>query len=101
IAAAAEAKVLLALGFNRRFDPAFRRLQREIAAGRVGKVEVVSITSRDPAPPPPAYVARSGGLFRDMMIHDLDMARWLLGATPGSVYARGGALIDPAIGAAG
>ncbi|MBV6425303.1 MAG: Myo-inositol 2-dehydrogenase [Steroidobacteraceae bacterium] len=101
IAAAAEANVLLALGFNRRFDPAFRRLQREIAAGRVGKVEVVSITSRDPAPPPPAYVARSGGLFRDMMIHDLDMARWLLGATPGSVYARGGALIDPAIGAAG
>ncbi|MGD9597207.1 MAG: inositol 2-dehydrogenase [Steroidobacteraceae bacterium] len=101
IAVAAQSKVLLALGFNRRFDPAFRRLHREIAAGRAGKVEVVSITSRDPAPPPPAYVARSGGLFRDMMIHDLDMARWLLGATPVSVYARGSALVDPAIGAAG
>jgi len=101
LAVVAKAKTLLALGFNRRYDPAFRRLQREIAAGRVGNVEVVSITSRDPSPPPPAYVARSGGLFRDMMIHDLDMARWLLAEEPVSVYARGSALIDPAIGAAG
>lgn len=101
LAVAGEAGILLALGFNRRYDPAFRRLHREIAAGRVGTVEVVSITSRDPAPPPPAYVARSGGLFRDMMIHDLDMARWLLGEEPVSVYARGSALIDPAIGTAG
>ncbi len=101
LAVAAQAKVLLALGFNRRHDPAFRRLRREIAAGRVGAVEVVSITSRDPSPPPPTYVARSGGLFRDMMIHDLDMARWLLGEEPTTVYARGSALVDPAIGAAG
>lgn len=95
------AQTLLAIGFNRRFDPAFDRLQREIVAGRVGRVEVVSITSRDPAPPPPSYVARSGGLFRDMMIHDLDMARWLLGEEPASVYARGSALVDPEIGEAG
>lgn len=101
LAVAAQAKVLLALGFNRRYDPAFRRLHREIAAGRVGNVEVVTITSRDPSPPPPAYVARSGGLFRDMMIHDLDMARWLLGEEPVTVFARGSALVDPAIGAAG
>ena len=101
LAVVAQAKTLLALGFNRRYDPAFRRLQREIAAGRVGEVEVVSITSRDPSPPPASYVARSGGLFRDMMIHDLDMARWLLGEEPVSVYARGSALIDSAIGAAG
>jgi myo-inositol 2-dehydrogenase/D-chiro-inositol 1-dehydrogenase len=99
--AVGEAQVLLAIGFNRRFDPAFDRLQREIAVGRVGRVEVVSITSRDPLPPPASYVERSGGLFRDMMIHDLDMARWLLGEEPTSVYARGGALVDPAIGAAG
>ncbi len=101
LAVVAQAGTLLALGFNRRYDPAFRRLQREIAAGRVGNVEVVSITSRDPSPPPPAYVARSGGLFRDMMIHDLDMARWLLAEEPVSIFARGSALIDPAIGAAG
>jgi myo-inositol 2-dehydrogenase/D-chiro-inositol 1-dehydrogenase len=91
----------LALGFNRRYDPSFRRLKREVVSGRVGEVEVVSITSRDPAPPPLAYIGRSGGLFRDMMIHDLDMARWLLGEEPVSVYARGSALVDPAIGAAG
>ncbi|MGE0582141.1 MAG: inositol 2-dehydrogenase [Steroidobacteraceae bacterium] len=101
LAVAAQANVLLALGFNRRFDPAFRRLHREIAAGKIGNVEVVSITSRDPSPPPLVYVARSGGLFRDMMIHDLDMARWLLGEEPVTVFARGSALIDPAIGAAG
>ena len=96
-----EAGVLLALGFNRRYDPAFDRLKREIEAGRIGSVEVLSITSRDPTAPPPAYVARSGGLFRDMMIHDLDMARWLLGEEPVTVFARGSALVDPAIGAAG
>jgi len=101
LAAVARYGVLLVLGFNRRHDPAFARLHREIGAGRVGRVEVVTITSRDPAPPPPEYVARSGGLFRDMMIHDLDMARWLLGENPVSVYARGSALVDPRIGAAG
>lgn len=99
--AVAEAGVLLALGFNRRYDPAFDRLKREIEAGRIGNVEVVSITSRDPSAPPPEYVARSGGLFRDMMIHDLDMARWLLGDEPVTIVARGSALVDPAIGAAG
>jgi myo-inositol 2-dehydrogenase/D-chiro-inositol 1-dehydrogenase len=97
----AQQRARLALGFNRRYDPSFRRLKREVETGRVGHVEVVSITSRDPAPPPLAYIGRSGGLFRDMMIHDLDMARWLLGEEPVSVYARGSALVDPAIGAAG
>jgi len=96
-----KANVPFLVGFNRRYDPAFSRLQREIAAGAVGNVEVVSITSRDPNPPPPEYIARSGGLFRDMMIHDLDMARWLLGEEPVSVFARGSALVDPRIGAAG
>ncbi|MEQ9562513.1 MAG: inositol 2-dehydrogenase [Woeseiaceae bacterium] len=93
--------VLLCLGFNRRHDPSFDRLRREIDAGTVGNVEVVSITSRDPSPPPPAYIGRSGGLFRDMMIHDFDLARWLLGEEPIEVFASGSVLVDPAIGKAG
>jgi len=101
VQAASAAGVPLAVGFNRRYDPSFRRLRDEIAAGRLGSVEVVSITSRDPAPPPLDYVRRSGGLFRDMTIHDLDMARWLLGAEPEWVFAAGGSLVDPAIEAAG
>lgn len=94
-------EVLLCVGFNRRHDPSFNRLKDEIVAGKIGDVEVVSITSRDPAPPPAGYIARSGGLFRDMMIHDFDMGRWLLGEEPVEVYAAGSNLVDPAIGAAG
>ena len=93
--------VPLALGFNRRFDASFRRVHQGIQAGDVGQVEVVSITSRDPFPPPPSYVAQSGGLFVDMMIHDFDMARWLLGEEPVRVQSTGSCLIDPGIGEAG
>jgi myo-inositol 2-dehydrogenase / D-chiro-inositol 1-dehydrogenase len=100
-AAAKQAGVHLAVGFNRRCDPAFSRLKREILSGAVGQVEVVTIISRDPSAPPASYVARSGGLFRDMMIHDLDMARWLLAEEPVTVFARGSALADENIGAAG
>jgi myo-inositol 2-dehydrogenase/D-chiro-inositol 1-dehydrogenase len=96
-----ECKATLCLGFNRRHDPSFNKLKQEILAGAVGDVEVVSITSRDPSPPPAEYVGRSGGLFRDMMIHDFDMARWLLGEEPVSVFASGSVLVDPAIGQAG
>lgn len=95
------AGVPLMVGFNRRFDPSFAEVRRRIAAGDIGAVELVTIVSKDPAPPPPAYAARSGGLFRDMMIHDLDMARFLLGEEPVSVRAVGAALVDPGIGAAG
>lgn len=91
---AADNKVLLCLGFNRRHDPSFNRLKTEIDTGTVGDVETVSITSRDPAPPPAEYIARSGGLFRDMMIHDFDMARWLLGEEPVRIYATGSAMLD-------
>jgi myo-inositol 2-dehydrogenase / D-chiro-inositol 1-dehydrogenase len=100
-ARAAAAAVPLFVGFNRRFDPSFRRLRDELRAGSIGALEVVTITSRDPSPPPLDYVRRSGGLFRDMTIHDLDMARWLLDEEPVRVFATGGCLIDPAIGAAG
>ena len=87
--------------FNRRFDPHFAAAQKRIAAGEIGKVEMVTILSRDPSPPPIGYIESSGGIFRDMMIHDLDMARFLLGEEPVTVYAVGSALVDPAIGEAG
>jgi myo-inositol 2-dehydrogenase/D-chiro-inositol 1-dehydrogenase len=98
LALAAAAKVALFVGFNRRYDPSFRRLRDAVTAGTIGAVEVVSITSRDPAPPPLEYLRRSGGLFRDMTIHDLDMARWLLGEEPVWVFAAGSCLVDPSIG---
>ena len=91
----------LMIGFNRRFDPHFAALQARLAQGEIGDVELVTILSRDPAPPPIAYIQRSGGLFRDMMIHDFDMARFLLGEEPVEVHAVGSALVDPAIGQAG
>ncbi len=91
----------LMIGFNRRFDPNFASLQRRIARGAIGRVEIVQITSRDPGPPPISYIARSGGLFRDMMIHDFDMARFVLGEEPVAVSAFGSSLVDPAIGEAG
>ncbi|MFT5364892.1 MAG: myo-inositol 2-dehydrogenase/D-chiro-inositol 1-dehydrogenase [Dinoroseobacter sp.] len=87
--------------FNRRFDPNFAHLQAELAAGAIGAIEMVVITSRDPAPPPISYIEQSGGLFRDMMIHDLDMARFLLGEEPVEIFATGSCLVDPKIGAAG
>ncbi|SDX26812.1 myo-inositol 2-dehydrogenase [Ruegeria halocynthiae] len=87
--------------FNRRFDPNFANIQSRISNGEIGNVEIVTILSRDPSPPPISYIKSSGGLFRDMMIHDLDMARFLLGEEPISVYAVGSSLVDPEIGKAG
>jgi myo-inositol 2-dehydrogenase/D-chiro-inositol 1-dehydrogenase len=101
VEAAGSAGIVLRLGFNRRYDPSFARLKAELVAGAIGPLATLAITSRDPAPPPLEYVRRSGGLFRDMMIHDFDMARWLLGEEPAEVYARGTCFVDPAIGAAG
>jgi myo-inositol 2-dehydrogenase / D-chiro-inositol 1-dehydrogenase len=97
----ADTKAKLMIGFNRRFDPSFASLQKRLAAGEVGKPEIVTILSRDPGPPPISYITRSGGLFRDMMIHDLDMARFLLGEEPVEVSAMAACLVDPAIGQAG
>ena len=92
-----ETGAMLMVGFNRRFDPSFRAVRERIEAGEVGDVEMVNIVSRDPGPPPLSYMERSGGLFRDMTIHDFDMARWLLGEEPVSVSAVGSVLVDPAI----
>ena len=91
----------LMVGFNRRFDPHFASAKTAITDGKIGKVELVQITSRDPAPPPIDYIKVSGGIFRDMMIHDFDMARFLLGEEPVNVFASGSVLVDPAIGEAG
>jgi myo-inositol 2-dehydrogenase / D-chiro-inositol 1-dehydrogenase len=91
----------LMVGFNRRFDPSFAELRQRITRGGIGKVELVLITSRDPSPPPLDYIARSGGLFRDMMIHDFDMARFLLVEEPVELHAVGSCLVDPRIDEAG
>ena len=96
-----KAGIPLMIGFNRRFDPNFAALQRRLADGTAGEVELVTILSRDPGPPPASYIERSGGLFRDMMIHDFDMARFLLGEDAVEVFAVGSSLVDPAIGKAG
>jgi myo-inositol 2-dehydrogenase/D-chiro-inositol 1-dehydrogenase len=94
-----ERKVLL--GFNRRFDPNFSSLRARLASGEVGSLESLHIISHDPAPPPPAYIKTSGGIFKDMAIHDFDMARWLLDEDIESVFASASVLVDPEIGAAG
>ncbi|HQE93402.1 MAG TPA: inositol 2-dehydrogenase [Anaerolineae bacterium] len=96
-----EAGVKLMIGFNRRFDPNFRRIHELIAGGAIGTPHILKITSRDPAPPPIAYIKVSGGIFLDMTIHDFDMARYLAGSEVEEVYAVGGVRVDPEIGAAG
>jgi myo-inositol 2-dehydrogenase/D-chiro-inositol 1-dehydrogenase len=88
------------LGFNRRFDPSFSDIRTRVAAGEIGPLEQLTIISRDPAPPPAGYVATSGGLFRDMTIHDLDMARFFLGEVV-EVTASGANLVSPEIAEAG
>jgi len=94
----AKTRATLMVGFNRRFDPHFMAVKDAVASGSIGKVEQVQITSRDPGPPPYDYIDRSGGIFRDMTIQDLDMARFLLGAEPVSVTAHGSVLVDREIG---
>ncbi len=89
------------IGFNRRFDPSHSAVRQAAIGGELGKLEQAVITSRDPAPPPLDYLRVSGGLFRDMMIHDFDMARFLFGEDPAEVTAMGGVLIDPRIGEVG
>jgi myo-inositol 2-dehydrogenase/D-chiro-inositol 1-dehydrogenase len=96
-----EAGAGLMVGFNRRFDPHFRAVRKAIDDGAVGAVEMVNIVSRDPGAPPLDYIRRSGGIFRDMTIHDFDMARWLLGEESVAVSAHASVLTDQTIGEAG
>ena len=91
----------LMVGFNRRFDPDFMALKRSIDDGRIGDVEMITLTSRDPGPPPYEYIKVSGGIFRDMTIHDFDVARWLLGEEVETVQAAASVLTDTKIGELG
>ena len=93
--------IRLLIGFNRRFDPDFQALKARLVSGAAGDLETLHIISHDPAPPPIGYIGTSGGLFRDMAIHDFDTARWLLDDRVVEVYAASACLVDPAIGAAG
>jgi myo-inositol 2-dehydrogenase / D-chiro-inositol 1-dehydrogenase len=100
-AAAPLQKAVMLMGFNRRFDPHFQALKTRLDQGAIGRLESLSIVSHDPAPPPIEYVRVSGGLFKDMAIHDFDTARWLMGEDPEEVFSSASCLIDSAIAAAG
>lgn len=101
IEAAERAGVPLQIGFQRRYDPSYVRARQMIAEGAVGKVELVTATSRDPQPAPISYLAASGGIFRDCSIHDFDLVRYLTGHEVTEVFAYGAALVDPQIGEIG
>lgn len=101
LVAVERAGVPFMVGFNRRFDPTHAAVQQAVAEGQIGDVHLARISSRDPAPPPIEYIKVSGGIFVDMMIHDFDMARFVVGSPVVQVYATGAVRIDPAIGDAG
>ncbi len=93
--AAATAGKPVMIGFNRRFDPNFSALNSSLETGEIGKAELLTITSFDPAPPPMEYIRVSGGLFRDMMIHDFDMANFLLDEKPVWIMAVASSMVNP------
>ena len=101
LSVAAETGATLMVGFNRRFDPHFMGVKVAIESGRIGTPEMGIITSRDPGAPPSDYISRSGGIFKDMMIHDFDMAVFLMGSMPQAVMATGAVLTDKSIEALG
>ncbi|MFC3654009.1 inositol 2-dehydrogenase [Dyella humi] len=96
-----KAGVTCMIGFQRRFDPTFAALKQRLDAGEIGTPEMLVVTSRDPSPPPAAYIARSGGVFKDMLIHDFDIFRWILGGEAVSVHATGASPNLPEVAAAG
>ena len=93
--------VKLMLGFNRRFDPEFKRIRELVINDALGEPQIIKITSRDPGPPPVSYIKVSGGMFLDMTIHDFDMARYISGKEVKEVFAKGAVMVDPEIGEAG
>lgn len=101
LAAVEAAGIQLQVGFNRRFDSNFARVRHAITSGEIGTPHLMHIVSRDPAPPPISYIEVSGGIFMDMMIHDFDMARFLMGAEVEEIFTAGGVMVDPEIGKAG
>ncbi|MCX6632587.1 MAG: inositol 2-dehydrogenase [Candidatus Solibacter sp.] len=101
LAAVEAAGVKLQIGFNRRFDANFARVRQAVVSGEIGSPRMLHIISRDPGPPPLAYIRVSGGMFMDMTIHDFDMARFLIGDEVEEIYTAGGVMVDPEIGLAG
>jgi myo-inositol 2-dehydrogenase/D-chiro-inositol 1-dehydrogenase len=93
--------VKLMIGFNRRFDPNYAKVQQMVRDGKIGEPHILKITSRDPAPPPAEYIAVSGGMFLDMTIHDFDMARFVIGSEISEVYSKTNVLVDPVFKEAG
>ncbi len=93
--------VPMMVAFNRRFDPDFAKIKSDVVNGKIGNIQSLHIISRDPAPPPIDYIKQSGGLFKDMTIHDLDMARFIMGCEVIEVFATGSCMVDPAIGQVG
>jgi myo-inositol 2-dehydrogenase/D-chiro-inositol 1-dehydrogenase len=89
-----ESGIICMLGFNRRFDPHMASLKSKVDANAIGSIQSLLITSHDPEPPSMDYIAGSGGLFHDMMIHDFDMACWILNDTPRSIYVSANAAND-------
>lgn len=96
-----ETEVKLMLGFNRRFDPEFKKIKQLVLNDAIGDVQIIKITSRDPGPPPVSYIKVSGGMFLDMTIHDFDMARYISGKQVKEVFAKATVKVDPEIGKAG
>jgi len=96
-----DAKVPCLIGFQRRYDPTFSTLHARIVAGEIGEPEMLVVTSRDPGLPPVEYLKRSGGIFKDMLIHDFDIFRWILDDDAATVYATGSCLVDPAVAGVG
>ncbi len=99
--AVSRARVTCMIGFQRRFDPTFEALSTRLAAGEIGNPEMLLVTSRDPGAPPVSYLKSSGGIFKDMLIHDFDIFRWILDDEAVSISATGSCLSDPAIAEAG
>lgn len=95
--AVSRAGVIFQIGFQRRFDPAYARAKAAIETGAIGAIEQIRDVMRDPGPPPRAYAAVSGGLYRDMTIHNFDCVRWLIGAEATELFAMGAALVDPTL----
>ena len=96
-----KAGVVCMIGFQRRFDPTFSALKARIDAGEIGDPEMLIVTSRDPGAPPVEYIKHSGGIFKDMLIHDFDIFRWILDDEADTLHATGSCLSDPAIADAG
>jgi myo-inositol 2-dehydrogenase/D-chiro-inositol 1-dehydrogenase len=96
-----KAGVTCMIGFQRRFDPTFAALKERLVKGEIGEPEMLVVTSRDPGAPPVEYLKRSGGIFRDMLIHDFDVFRWILEDDAASVYATGSVLTDPSVASVG